>query len=257
MKIMLPVTLAAFAFGLAGPSHADIVFQDDFNRAETNSFVAGTGSWTNELGDFGNANPAIAFDTAERFSAGTANGVWHVLDSSSGSNVNEGINFESAPGTPVSLDVGTISFDYFEPAAADNWIRLNLNSNRRVELSNGATGGQVPAVSGESYALDAAVHFDILFNTTTTDETFEGFTIEARKVYVFADGTLIAQTTGSTLANSPIDSASFLTNFGGTGAEAFIDNLVVRDEFTIVPEPGSMVLSGMGIALLGFRRRQR
>lgn len=256
MNIMLPVTLTACMLGAAGHSAAGIVFQDDFNRAPTNSFVASVGSWTNEFGSFGNANPAIAFDSADQFGAGMTNGVWHILDTGS-SGVNKILNFESAPGTAVSLDVGTISFDYFEPDVASNWIRLNLNSNRRVELSNGSTGGQVPLVSGANYSADTAIRFDVLFNTTTADQAYEGFMIEAMRAYVFADGSLIAQTTSNTLANSPLSSVSFSTSFGGIGAEAFIDNLTVRDEFTVVPEPGSMALALTSASLLGFRRRQR
>jgi hypothetical protein len=244
--------VALLTVAVVAPAGAAVIFQDDFE-----SYTVGQTLPSGSPYDT-NGGSNITVESSGVFGQGGTNNYLQFDDDPGDGSVRATINNGIAAGTGGLL---SYEVDYFEQDVASRDDPFNLRladggnptdvavdvnlSNGVISVNNGGTGLTIG-----SYSLDSIVSLTV--NVDETTETFE----------VFADGSQLSGVVGGTsvstfgFRNSGIDIDRFqFGSFGSNVQFAAIDNLVVRDEFTVIPEPASAAALGL-LGLVGLRRRR-
>jgi hypothetical protein len=264
-------------FGLLGSTQAAMVFSQDFEGSP----------------DFDSPPTTLVLAGPNAgFSNSVANGTFTVENTQAGFTGTKYLKYVDGASTPL-LRSGTfanpltgdftVSFDYYEPfsdtgATVQTAFRLALTNgattnatttNRAIEINvavpSAATAGTLDAISGaiQSAAInaDTLLHVDIIgtFGGATSypaGATYLGGNLAATTYDVYINGSLaIDNSAFRSVQTQATELALFATSSNATRVQtSLVDNIVVLNT---IPEPGSMVLSGIALfclAILGIRR---
>jgi hypothetical protein len=159
---------------------------------------------------------------------------------------------------PGSGGIGSLTF----AGGTTTGTLLTLSSNAQIRLELGTAGLTVVAPgSSDRLVFTTAAAGDVVFTNTNVDFLGTGST----GYYKLFDTDLASGTTwtGLTLSGQTITSGLNVTNLGsGLTGTLFVGNGVNGDlndiYLQVVPEPGSVLLVGVGLTVMlgGFRRRR-
>ena len=250
----------------SAPSHADIRHQFDFNGLP--DFQAGW-TWPNKPFSswFQDANAFVfTFDDAGTIQNDVLPQGGNGLALIHAQFVDDDLN----PGNPINLSLLTISYDVVRIGSAPintdfglGFYVYDTDDQFDPNITNGDGLGLVengPENNFMNAYLDAnpdtPTHYDIKINAS--GGTVDG--LANLRYQVWRDG--VFQEEDSIVTRSVTHPGGYDNGFDAWGWRSFgggkweIDNIVVRDELFMIPEPTSLVMLGMGWSILAFRRRR-
>jgi len=248
-RLLLASIGTGVALGLASQASAAIIFDDDFVGAEDASITTsapevGTGSWTGTILLDGSVTGAIK-------GAGTGNPAGaFTLGSLGGANL---VRLDMKMGTinggnyVASLGAGTLNvFGMLGMVVlGDGGLRISLNG------SGTNVGNALIEWGGGTVTNGSTVSMIVNLSTDTAD-----FLVDNIALTGGTNVSLVTKVAANGYAINDVvdfkasDAEKLATRIGvGSGT---IDNLTVS---TIVPEPGSLALIGLGGLLIARRRR--
>ncbi len=265
--VCVPVAIVA-AWALAAASaQATIIFSDDFD----NDAVGGNPDnppWNllTDSGSEGGGEVEVLADSSNLFGEGASNRMVRVLDNSSG----VGATTVGAANAFATQTLATFRFDFYEPSSggSDGFsfrplsedasaVYTSPNFIYSIDFDDGAIVDFV-----DLYSLDELQHVDVVVNNTASSLSYLGGSqsLNAWSADVWLNGALVAEDVLSNATGNSMRGLGFISARDPQD-EFYFDNVVVRDEVYIVPEPATLSLLAVG-ALLGAiatsrRRRTR
>ena len=178
-----------------------------------------------------------------------------------------------------------LSWDYYEPNAVISGTAtqfrvllsqgdITINANRAVDLLFNALNDGT-ATSGfttnwndgltniAAYNTNSLVHFDVVGNVGPST-TYSLGDLPTQTIDLYMNGILVAN---NLIFRGPNDGGSAITGISEFGIgysssanrvqNVFVDNLVLSDEITLVPEPATCLLAVLALVSMGGIRPRR
>jgi hypothetical protein len=231
-KTLFAATLLAPA--LIGGAGAAVIASTTFDGQTQTGNTASNLNWTlNGVDDPGDMSAFNATPAAQNLFSGNP-----LVQNMFAPGINTG-NGNTFWTTTVNLTVASGSIVTLTDVTFDNWS-VNGGQNQNVNRNNEFT---VTLVNPSAITLDAVTIADSLSGTAAGVPTV---TATFTAPITLADpGTYTLEIKGGDF-----------TGFNETGNHTAIDNLSINGDVTVIPEPSSVFLSGLGIFALLFRRRR-
>ncbi len=271
MKTKLLTLLASAAVALTGalPAHAAMVAGWDFSQYFADGILSIDGnSYTDTL----SANYADLDPTQGAGAESAGFGTLYLNGQFGSTNVQAGSGSEpilpsGAVGGSLSSNLdapgglgGSLSFDThsilaFEGQAYTNFLALTATDAANVvfaaNLSAVPETGSNWSVSFGARTFSGAGSVGIAFSTDGISYTSAG------SVALSTLDTLYSVTLGAAASDLAFVKLSLAAPGAGGAGQAFIDNVAVNATLSAIPEPGTALLCGLGMAGLGIAGRRR
>lgn len=274
----LGMLATAIAVSLANAAHAAVIFSEDFDDITVtgNNLTTGTAgnSFNTTTTTSATSTAIVRADSGNLFGAGTSNQYLELNDTSAASGIT--LRKQSIAGIATN-GVAQLSFDFYDPvggldpltddtvvftldtgsgATTSASIRLFNNSGISSVVFFNAAVDPVNYVTVAPYSEGAKHHLDLALNYGASAVAFPtgSGSLAAQSYHVWLDGASAG--TDYPFFNS-VTSNNRLTisSSGGATAAQNVDTVVLDSAITI-PEPGGLVLSGIGIAVLALGRKR-
>ncbi|MCH7225904.1 PEP-CTERM sorting domain-containing protein [Haloferula sp. A504] len=247
---------------LALPSHAAVLFTEDFEDLTANANLSGTNS-----GSFAVTSnlQSVVRDESTSTVFGTPNQYLELFDTVG----NNGFQIQSAEYSQTANAVTTFQFDFYEPSGGGGanlnvgFARGDINtsgSRARVFLNDGVVDG-LSTTGTTSYSLDTVYTFYMILNDTDNPVAYGGGTLAANTadIWLQQSGGGSPYFAGSRTATGQKDttngySVGFRT-FNGDLQDAIVDNVTLFEGAAAIPEPSSLGFAAIAGLFLLRRRR--
>lgn len=281
---MKKILMAAAAAMMAGSAGAAVIFQDNFNRADSTTLgspqIGNAWSESVSAGDGGaliSGNNLVL--TNDETAAANANGrVWaytslagltgYNTTLSSNSNVVEwSFNMQQVRTNPAGFDAGNYGVAFVLAGSSSDFMD---GTGYAIVLGNSVTpdplrlaryNGGLDANANISNIISSGDYGNTHFNIRVTyNPTGDLWSLYATTGASFGDPSAVATQLGSTTADNTYTSSS-LANMGalwsystGAAQSAKFDNVTL----TVIPEPGTLsILGAFGFAMAMRMRRRK
>ncbi|QHI68036.1 PEP-CTERM sorting domain-containing protein [Tichowtungia aerotolerans] len=252
IKIKYRCLIWTAAVVLSSSVQASIILSDNFDSDSDTVGAEPSGSiWTGN-NNAGTTTLNVSNDTF----FGESNQYLAIIDNDASS----GLWIRSAE--LFSSTLLTLSFDYYQPTVSGQAGDVSLGIGRGAFLSSSDLAHDIEfsagKIEGQSVGLDGDYHVDIVMNNTGSVVNYKGVSLDHNHMDIWVDGSRIiagqiAAATGRDVALTGFKFSTINPNV----ESLYLDNLEVRDETYVVPEPVTAGLLGIGGLVAFFTRRFR